>query len=339
MDFFDKTGKMAIGSRLRMLTDRVTADAARIYALYGLDIKPKWFPLLFVLSGGEEKTITGIAREIGHSHPSVSNIAKELIARKLVRCTTDRTDRRRSVIALSPRGREAAALLTTICADVAAAVEEISAETRNDLWRALGEWERLLDKRSLLERVQRVRKQREERLVRIVPYEPCHKEVFRSLNEQWITQHWKIEPHDLDYLDHPQEYVIDKGGFIFVALYGERAVGVCALCRMEDPVYDYELAKLAVSPEARGKGIGTLLCRAAVDKARSLGARRLFLESNTLLRPAIRTYRKLGFEELADYRPAYERGDIQMELTLEPPAPEASETPSGRTDAKDGPIH
>lgn len=31
MDFFDKTGKMAIGSRLRMLTDTVTADASRIY--------------------------------------------------------------------------------------------------------------------------------------------------------------------------------------------------------------------------------------------------------------------------------------------------------------------
>jgi len=54
MDFFDKTGKMAIGSRLRMLTDTVTADASRIYELYGIDIKPKWFPLLFILTDGEK---------------------------------------------------------------------------------------------------------------------------------------------------------------------------------------------------------------------------------------------------------------------------------------------
>ena len=39
MDFFDRTGKMAIGSRLRMLTDRITNDAAEIYRLYGVDIK------------------------------------------------------------------------------------------------------------------------------------------------------------------------------------------------------------------------------------------------------------------------------------------------------------
>ena len=52
MDFFDKTGKMAIGSRLRLLTDRLTADAADIYRLYGNDFKLKWFPLFFVLVGG-----------------------------------------------------------------------------------------------------------------------------------------------------------------------------------------------------------------------------------------------------------------------------------------------
>ena len=39
MGFFEKTGKMAIGSRLRMLTDKVTADASQIYQLYDVDIK------------------------------------------------------------------------------------------------------------------------------------------------------------------------------------------------------------------------------------------------------------------------------------------------------------
>lgn len=126
-----------------------------------------------------------------------------------------------------------------------------------------------------------------------------------------------MEEHDIECIDHPQESIIDRGGHIFVALYRGEPVGVCALCKMDDPRYDYELAKLAVSPGVRGKGIGYQLCRAAVDKARSLGAKSLFLESNTLLKPAIHTYKKLGFRELAEYHPAYARGDIQMELTLE----------------------
>lgn len=314
MNFYDKTGKMAIGSRLRMLTDRVSADAAEIYQLYGIDIKPKWFPVLFALSSGETKTITGIAREIGQTHPSVSMIVKELISSRLVEEAADQTDKRRTVIALTACGKTICDKLAEVGVDVSVAVEEISNATRHNLWRAIGEWEEQLAQKSLLERVKEARKTRESREVRIVPYEPCYQPVFRALNEQWITQHWQLEPHDIECLDHPQENIIDKGGHIFVALYRDDPVGVCALCKMDDPVYEYELAKLAVSPDIHGKGIGYLLCKAVVDKAKSLGAKSLFLESNTLLKPAIHIYKKLGFRELAEYHPAYARGDIQMEL-------------------------
>lgn len=317
MDFFDKTGKMAIGSRLRRLTDRITADAAGINRLYGADIKPKWFPVLYTLSEGDAKTVTAIAKEIGLTHPSVSNMVKEMTAVKLIKAVSDKTDKRRTTIALSARGRKTCDRLAEACKDVTIAVEEVSGATRNDLWRAIGEWEEQLSRKSLLERVREVRKERARREVQIVPYAPCYQSAFRSLNEQWITQHWQLEEHDIECLARPQESIIDRGGHIFVALYRGEPVGVCALCKTDAPDHDYELAKLAVSPAAQGKGIGTLLCKAVIDKARESGARNLFLESNTLLKPAIHTYRKLGFRELAEYHPAYARGDIQMELLFD----------------------
>lgn len=314
MDFFDRTGKMAIGSRLRMLTDKITNDAAEIYRQYDIDIKPKWFPVLYALSEGEGKTITGVAKEIGQTHPSVSTIVKEMMVAGLIDESPVKTDKRRTTIVLSPRGRTVCASLNEVCEDMAVVVEKISKATRNDLWRAIIEWEEQLSRKSIVERVKEARQEREKKDVVIVPFEPCHKDAFRSLNEQWIKQHWQLEPHDVECLDHPQESIIDKGGFIFVALYRGEAVGVCALCRMDNAAYDYELAKLAVNPDVRGKGIGYILCKAVVDKAKSLGAKSLFLESNTLLKPAIHTYKKLGFRELAEYHPSYARGDIQMEL-------------------------
>lgn len=55
MDFFNQTGKLAIGSRLRMLTDKITVDAAAIYKMFGVDLKPKWFPVFFcIISWGGE---------------------------------------------------------------------------------------------------------------------------------------------------------------------------------------------------------------------------------------------------------------------------------------------
>ena len=72
MDFYQKTGKMALGSRLRRLSEQITDEAAQIYKLYSIQFQPRWFPVFYVLSHGESKTITQIAQEIGHSHVSVS---------------------------------------------------------------------------------------------------------------------------------------------------------------------------------------------------------------------------------------------------------------------------
>lgn len=317
MDFFNQTGKMAIGSRLRMLTDKITMDAASIYEMFGVDLKPKWFPVFFVLSQGEAKTITSIAKEIGHSHPSVSNIIKEMVAKGLVKETKDQSDGRRNVVALSAKGKKMSDSFTVQCVDVAAAIEQITRQTKNDLWKAIEEWENLLSDKSLLQRVKEEKRVRESKDVKIVAYEPCYQIAFRSLNEEWITAHWNMEEADYKALDHPQEYILDKGGHIFIALYKGEPVGTCALYKMEDPLYDYELAKLAVSPKVQGKGIGVILCETVINKAIEFGAKRLFLESNTILKPAIHLYRKLGFKELAELHPAYERGDIQMELIVE----------------------
>jgi len=43
----NKIGEIALGSRLRNLSDKVTEDAQLIYGLYNVDLKPKWFPVYY----------------------------------------------------------------------------------------------------------------------------------------------------------------------------------------------------------------------------------------------------------------------------------------------------
>lgn len=317
MDFFNQTGKMAIGSRLRMLTDKVTNDAEQIHQMYGIDIRAKWFPVFFVLSDGEAKTITSIAKEIGHSHPSVSNIVKEMVGRGLVRETKDKSDGRRNLIVLSSKGKKMSETLIEECADMAVAVESLSSATRNDLWQAIEEWECLLSEESLLDRVKEVKRQRENKYIEIVAYQPCYQEAFKTLNEEWIKKYFKMEDIDYRVINDPEKYIIENGGEVFVALYKNEPVGVCALLKMEDKQYDYEMSKLAVSPKAQGKGIGFLLGQTAVNRAKELGGRKLYLESNTVLEPAIHIYRKLGFKKVFEPTVSYQRCNIQMELIIE----------------------
>ncbi len=317
MDFFERTGKMAIGSRLRVLTETLTRDAASIYGLYGVDIKPKWFPVFYSLTDERPKSVTAIAKEIGQSHPSVSTIVKEMMAAGLVAEVDDCPDRRRTLITLTEHGKGISQELIAQLRDVERAVEEISAECDNDLWAAIADWEKALGRESMLERVRAIKARREHSEVEIVGYRPLYKKAFYELNREWIERYWELETHDIEVLENPEKHILDKGGHIFVALYNGFPVGVCALCPMpEESAYDFELAKLAVDNSIQRKGVGRRLCAAVIDKARELGGEMLFLESNTRLKPAIALYRKLGFKELPEYHPAYARGDIQMELPL-----------------------
>ena len=253
MELFEKTGKMALGSRLRLFTARITDDAARIYEWYQINFTPKWFPVFFVLAEGDEKTITEIAVEIGHSQPSVSKIVKEMIGAGLVKENQKSLDKRRNVIALSRKGKSIAERLNQQCADVDAAIESVISEARHNLWEALAEWEYLLDQKSLLKRVQEQRKLRESKDVQIVEFQDQYQEAFKALNEQWISTYFEIEEADSKALDNPKSYILDKGGKIFVALYNGEPVGVCSLIKMDDPDYQYEMAKMAVSPDFQGK--------------------------------------------------------------------------------------
>ncbi len=88
MNFYDKVGKMALGSRLRRLSELLTEQAGQVYLLYGIEMQPKWFPVYYALSDGDEKSITQIASEIGHSHPSVSTIVKEMMKQDIVMAGT-----------------------------------------------------------------------------------------------------------------------------------------------------------------------------------------------------------------------------------------------------------
>ena len=150
----------------------------------------------------------------------------------------------------------------------------------------------------------------------IVAYSSIYKSAFSDLNKEWISKYFKMEPADYKALDHADEYIINNGGYILVALYEDEPVGVCALIKMNDPLYDYELAKMAVSPKVQGKKIGWRLGEAIKEKAKQVGAKTLYLESNTILEPAINLYRKLGFIEVYGRPTPYERCNIQMALVL-----------------------
>jgi putative acetyltransferase len=153
--------------------------------------------------------------------------------------------------------------------------------------------------------------------LQIRPFEPADSTAFRQLNEQWIAKYFTIEEQDRKVLNDPENYVLRRGGQIFMAMSEGTPLGCCALIPTEPGTY--ELAKMSVSEECRGQGIGRKVLEHTIEQAKALGARRLYLETNTLLENAIHLYESFGFRHLPRETVApspYARSNVAMELVL-----------------------
>jgi putative acetyltransferase len=140
---------------------------------------------------------------------------------------------------------------------------------------------------------------------------------FRRLNEEWITRFFRVEPKEELILADPKGTILDHDGRIFFAAAGDRCIGCCALIRLREK--EFELAKMAVETSHQGAGVGRRLLQAAIGEARSMGARRVYLETNHILTPAIHLYESQGFKHIDPSRivpSQYQRADVYMELLI-----------------------
>ena len=78
-----------------------------------------------------------------------------------------------------------------------------------------------------------------------------------------------------------------------------------------------EMKRLYLRPAFRGKGLGRLIAETVIAEARNIGYRRMLLDTiEPLMKDAVEMYRKLGFREIASYRPNPSAGVLYMELQL-----------------------
>ena len=252
MDVLRDLGALALGSRFKRLADRLMQDGIRVYRDAGLDFEPKWFPVYYYLSSEGPTAVTDIAKGLGITHPSVNQVAKEMIAANLVGAYKDRKDKRKRVLALTSHGKDQLKNLAPVWKDITSALQELVDETQIDFLGYIETLERALDTKDFHQRfLDRHRPASDE--VEIVNYSPALKDTFKTLNEAWILEHFEMEEADRKFLDDPKGYVIDTGGEILFAR--DRAtgeiLGTCALVNRAAGAA--ELAKMTVTAAARGQ--------------------------------------------------------------------------------------
>ena len=134
-------------------------------------------------------------------------------------------------------------------------------------------------------------------------------EYAQSLNFSLCFQSFDKELESL-----PGDYS-SPDGRLLLAEYDGRLAGCIALHRLEADIC--EMKRLYLRPEFRGKGLGRALAETIISEARRAGYTRMRLDTvEPVMKTAVEIYRKLGFKEIAPYRPNPVAGTIYLELEL-----------------------
>lgn len=143
-----------------------------------------------------------------------------------------------------------------------------------------------------------------------------HTSEFYNLNIEWLETYFYVEDHDKKVLNNPKKYIIDKGGVILFVLLDNAVIGTVALMPTLNKNI-YELTKMAIKPNLRGKKIGQKLMTKVLKLAKVKKINKLILYSNSKLINAIHLYKKFNFKEIVvDKYSPYERANIKMELII-----------------------
>ena len=136
---------------------------------------------------------------------------------------------------------------------------------------------------------------------------------FFVLNKAWIEESWILEESDKKDLLNPKK-IVDNGGQVFFAVDNQITIGTVAMIKSSNNIF--ELAKMTVKEDYRGKGVANMLMNQCIDFAKHNNANEIFLISNDSLKIARNLYDKYGFIEVALDSPKYERGNVKMVLKI-----------------------
>lgn len=315
MEFIKQLGEVAFGTRLRLLTDRFIQDGAKIYQAQNVDFEPRWFTMFYLLSQRSPLNISEITAELGYTQPAVTQIANLLLKKGLIKVVKDKTDTRKKILALSPKGLELVKELEPIWQGFEDAVKELFSSVGYDVMHVVNKLENALDEKDMFHRVSEKIKEKQIGNVALTGYTDEYKDTFRDLNYEWLEKYFKVEPEDKKLLGDPANEIINKGGEVIFAKVNNEVVGTAALIKYDEN--EYELAKMAVTEKAQGRQIGRRLAEEIIELAKKKKAKVLFLETNVKLIPAMKLYKKLGFQLAENKNSKYARSTIRMELMLD----------------------
>ncbi|MEC3907973.1 bifunctional helix-turn-helix transcriptional regulator/GNAT family N-acetyltransferase [Tamlana sp. 2201CG12-4] len=316
MDALRGYGELGLGSRLKRISEYVMKETQAVYDYYNVDFDPYLFPIFKIIVNKNGVTNSEIQYALKFTQPAITQALNKLLKKELIAIVPDELDKRKKIVKLSEKGKKTLETLKPIWTSIEKIIKEFTLESSSSLIEHLNILENKLNAKSFSQTIIDDIKIEATHNVEIATYKNEYAKHFYDLNVEWLKTHFYVEPFDEDVLSNPEQYIINKGGYIFFALINQEVVGTVALMPLGNEGV-FELTKMAVSPNKRGRKIGQYLLQYCINFAKDMRFPKLILYSNTKLENAIYIYRKYGFIEISNEQNSpYARSDIKMELVF-----------------------
>ena len=141
---------------------------------------------------------------------------------------------------------------------------------------------------------------------------PVVRELFREYSA-WLGVDLCFQDFEAELATLPGKYAPPAGAILVVHVDGAPA-GVVALRALAPSIC--EMKRLWVREPFRDRGLGKVLAKAILDRARAAGYARLRLDTLPQMKSALALYRTLGFYEVPAYYDNPLLGTIYLEKDL-----------------------
>ncbi len=157
MSFYQHTGVLVFGTRLRRLSESFLADINRIYKRQNIRFDASWFPVFYMLSRYGTVSIRDISTELETSHSAASQLVSKLQEKGLLRSVADSGDSRKKLVTLSPKGQKLLKQVQPVWHALEKAMQELLQEHPGSrlLMEAISETEQSLQRSTIYERIEK----------------------------------------------------------------------------------------------------------------------------------------------------------------------------------------
>ncbi len=303
MDLISDLGALALGSRLKRLSDRMMKSVSEIYKSSGVDFESKWFPIFYLLSQQGEKGIMEIAEILHITPPGVIQIAKEMEKAGWVVSVKSGTDGRKRHLKLTEKAWHQLPHLEEMWVSFKENNEKIIRASQHNILLAMQEIEDFLDmndfKRQYYETFDELKQTR----IAIQPFEEKYQQQVEAMvlgiqNGEFnlgLTAQRQPDLHNL------KAFYNDRGNWLWVATNTkDEVVGTIGLERLNN--HQAVLRKMFIKKEYRGKTIGLAqkLFEILLMEAKQQHFKEILLDTPLVTHAAHRFYERNGFELISN---------------------------------------